>query len=194
MEPQSKSLGDSSGRESAPCRGSAEYSSRPLARRTRSRSGETDTGMVAAQVSSGPATSAARWTTRSPSSTSSASSICCRGENSTSIPPGAGRTLSAPTGEAATRPFVPLTGNQYSVQRSVAYGEKPRCLKGVSVLPSAAWLNERPDCTSTYCPSLSVSSFSQIMPCRERPQIQIFLPSFSSRGAKRPMPKSSSCQ
>ena len=92
-------------------------------------------------------------------------------------------TFRAPCSLAATNPSVPLTGNQYSVHVSLEYGSKPRCLNGVKVLPSAAWLNRRPDCTSTYCPSVSVSSFSQIIPWRERPQIQIFLPSFSSRGA-----------
>jgi hypothetical protein len=43
-------------------------------------------------------------------------------------------------------------------------------------------LKKRPDCTSTYWPSLSVRSFSQIIPCRERPQIQIFLPGLSPYG------------
>ena len=91
--------------------------------------------------------------------------------------------FSAPCSLAVTKPPVAFTGNQYSVHVSVEYGSKPRCLNGVYVLASAAWLNRRPDCTSTYCPSVSVSSFSQIIPCRDSPQIHAFFPSLSSRGA-----------
>ena len=91
-------------------------------------------------------------------------------------------TFSAPTRLALAMPLVPATGYQYSVQRSAVCGVNPRCLNGVKVLCSADWLNRRPDCTSAYCPSVSVSSCSQIIPCRESPQIQIFLPAFSSRG------------
>jgi hypothetical protein len=99
-------------------------------------------------------------------------------------------TLSAPAALAVTKPLVPTTGIHRSVQRSVRCGAKPRCLNGVRVLPSTDWLNSRPDCTSAYCPSRSVSSCSQIIPCRDSPQIQIFFPAFSSRGAVRTIPKS----
>ena len=103
-------------------------------------------------------------------------------------------TFSTTRGVASTKPPVPFTGNQYSVHVSDECGSKPRCLNGVDVLASAAWLKRRPDCTSTYWPSVSVSSVSQIIPWRESPQIQAFFPSLSSRVEYRPIPKSSSCQ
>ena len=135
-------------------------------------------------------------TTRSPSKTSNVSLTCCSGEKRISsvllvaggaplLPAGRGVpgriTLSAPRSLAFTKPRVPFTGNQYSVHVSVEYGSNPRCLNGVTVLCSAAWLNSRPDCTSTYWPSVSVSSFSQIIPWRDSPQIHAFFPSLSSR-------------
>ena len=73
-------------------------------------------------------------------------------------------TFIAPMRLAATNPFVPDTGYHHSVQRSAVCGANPRCRNGVKVLASAAWLNSRPDCTSAYWPSVSVSNFSQIMP------------------------------
>src|SRR5438046_3391631 len=102
--------------------------------------------------------------------------------------------FSAPKLLATTNPFVFITGNQYSVHTSVVCGKNPLCLKGVNVLLSADWLNSLPLCTSTYWPSVSVSSFSHIIPCCDNPHIHIFLPALSSCVEYRPMPKSSSCQ
>ena len=132
--------------------------------------------------------------TRSPSRISTWPSIGSSGENATRSRPFSLVTFNAPWGSAFTKPPVPLTGNQYSVQVSAECGAKPVCLKGVRVLSPAAWLNSRPDCTSTYWPSWSLSSPSQIIPWRDSPQIHAFFPSFSSRAAYRPIPKSSSCQ
>src|SRR5260221_12014919 len=84
--------------------------------------------------------------------------------------------------------------NQCSVQESGVAGAKQGCLKGGNVLSADDLLNNRPDCTSIYCASVADDNFSHIIPCRERPQIQIFLLAFSSCAAYRPMPKPSRCQ
>src|SRR5438445_13607266 len=118
----------------------------------------------------------------------------CTGENNSFTQPFSCWTFSAPNGLAVTNPCVPSTGYQYSCQVSVPYGAKLRCLKGVRLLFSLFWLNSRPDCSSTYWPSVSVNNFSQIMPCRDSPQIQIFLPALSSCAPQRTIPNSSLCQ
>src|SRR6185503_6254687 len=105
--------------------------------------------------------------------TSKSSFISCIGDRLILIQPFSLRTFNAPYSLAFIKPFVCKTGNQYSVQASVSAGAKLRYLKGVNMLAGRLWLNNLPLWTSTYCPSLSVSNFSQIIPCRESPQIQI---------------------
>src|SRR6202012_1513607 len=114
-----------------------------------------------------------------PCFTSRLSSIFCTGLKYNFNQPFSYFTFNAPYWLASTNPLVFKTGYQYSVQVSAAPGSNPRCLNGVKVLLSAVWLNNLPDCISEYCPSVSVSNFSHIIPCCERPHIQIFLPALS---------------
>ena len=86
-----------------------------------------------------------------------------------------------------------MTGIQYSTHCSVANGANSRFLNGVYELSPLHWLNRRPAWISTYCfAGGSVRRSSQIMPWRERPQIQTFRPRFPSIGMIDATPKSSS--
>ena len=151
-------------------------------------------GSVSAYSCSGPRLTRVARRRRPAVAITSESSIASTGESATTSRSPTRVTFIAPTVPATTNPFVPTTGIHCSVQRSVRCGVNPRCLNGEKVLPSALWLNRRPDCSSEYWPSVSVSNDSQIIPCRDSPQIQIFPPGFSSRGATRAMPKSFACQ
>jgi predicted nuclease with TOPRIM domain len=69
---------------------------------------------------------------------------------------------------------------QHGYQASVSELNRIHNLKGVKLLLGAFWLNSRPDWISTYWPFVSVSIFSQIIPCRDKPHIHIFFHALSS--------------
>jgi len=87
------------------------------------------------QVSRGFAETGFENTTRSPSSTSSVSFTRLERRKSTVQPASRGLTFSPPSGEAATRPFVPLTGKPVLGPGVGPVGQEAACLKGVSSCP-----------------------------------------------------------